>query len=269
MYPEFIEVNNQRLFACWSAQERQTEQLTLLLPPFAEEMNKCRHLFSELRQQLTAHSDLLLLDPYGTGDSLGDLDTASAQRWAADWLSLLHIVKAKGYQRFNVVAVRYGHLQLIDLLQHQLPLPVHKVVLWQPYLQVSTFLQQFFRLKIAEQMAKGEKITQKELEAQLSAGNLVEIAGYPITDHFVSSVHSLQGLDTLPPLYQQTPLLWLETSMLQNVSPACEKGIALLSKHFMVQYQQLLGPPWWNASELVYNSELISRSCAFLTGDPA
>jgi exosortase A-associated hydrolase 2 len=269
MHPEYIELNNQRLFACWTQHKRLTDHLTVVIPPFAEEMNKCRHLLSELRQQLIGHSDLLLLDPYGTGDSSGDLDTATAQQWTSDWLSLLHIVKTAGYQKINVVAVRYGHLQLIDLLQQVLPLPIHKIVLWQPYLQSSTFLQQFFRLKIAEQMAKGEKTTQKELEAQLNAGDMLEIAGYPITHHFVSSVHSLQGLDTLPALYQQTPLLWLETSMLQNVSPACEKGIASLSPHFLVQFQQLLGPPWWNASELVYNSELIDRTCEFLTGNPA
>ena len=165
MYTEFINLNNRQLFACWSQQQRKTDCVTLILPPFAEEMNKSRHMLQQLRQQLDGRCDVLLLDPAGTGDSSGDLDTSNAKDWTSDWLSIIAKLKSDGYQGFHVVALRFGALQLIDILQHELalPLPLHKIVLWQPYLQTSTFLQQFFRLKIAEQMASGSKTTQKDL----------------------------------------------------------------------------------------------------------
>ncbi len=269
MYSEFIEINNQRLFACWSQKERKSDVLTLIIPPFAEEMNKCRHLFSLLRQQFNAKSDMLLLDPFGTGDSDGDLVDTTAQQWASDWHSVVALAGKAGYQKINLLAARFGALQMFDILQQELPLPLNKIVLWQPYLQSSTFLQQFFRLKIAEQMATGNKTTQKELEQQLSTGEVLEIAGYPITQNFVSSIHALKDVASLPALYQQTPLLWLETSMLPNISPVCEKGMALLSQYFAAEFTQLQGPAWWNATELVQSPELIARSVEFLTGKTA
>jgi hypothetical protein len=158
---------------------------------------------------------------------------------------------------------------MFNILQHELPLPLNKILLWQPYLQSSTFLQQFFRLKIAEQMATGNKTSQKELEQQLSEGTVLEIAGYPITQNFVSSIHALKDVTALPALYQQTPLLWLETSMLPNISPVCEKGMAVLSQHFAAEFKQLQGPAWWNATELVQSPELIALSVEFLTGKTA
>lgn len=266
MYTEFIELNQRQLFACWSQQKRTTDCVTLILPPFAEEMNKSRHLLQQLRQQLDGSCDVLLLDPAGTGDSSGDLDTANTQDWTSDWLSIIAKLKSDGYQGFHVVALRFGALQLFEILQHELALPLQKIILWQPYLQTSTFLQQFFRLKIAEQMANGQKTSQKELDQQLANGTVVEVAGYPMTQNFVSSVQALQDIAALPAIYQQTPLLWLETSMMPNVSPVSEKGMALLSQHFAAEFQQLQGPAWWNASELVQTPELIARTVEFLTG---
>lgn len=266
MHSEFIEINNRSLFACWSQKSRNSDDLTIIIPPFAEEMNKCRHLFSHLRQQLIDQSDMLLLDPFGIGDSAGDLMETTAQHWASDWLSAIALAGKAGYKKINLIAARFGALQMFDLLQQELPLPLNKIVLWQPYLQSSTFLQQFFRLKIAEQMATGNKTTQKELEQQLSAGEALEIAGYPITQNFVSSIYALKDVTALPALYQQTPLLWLETSMLPNISPVCEKGMALLSQYFAAEFAQLQGPAWWNATELVQSEELIARSVGFLTG---
>jgi exosortase A-associated hydrolase 2 len=250
---------------------RQSQTATLLLSPFAEEMNKSRHLSTQLMNALCQQGqDCFFPDPFGTGDSDADLDVATATLWRQDLLLFIQQLKDWGYQSFNLVAARYGALQLIDLLTTEtLPLPLNKIVLWQPYLQSSTFLQQFFRLKIAEQMATGNKTTQKELEQQLSTGEVLEIAGYPITQNFVSSIHALKDVASLPALYQQTPLLWLETSMLPNISPVCEKGMALLSQYFAAEFTQLQGPAWWNATELVQSPELIARSVEFLTGKTA
>ncbi|WP_333797320.1 glycosyl transferase [Rheinheimera sp.] len=230
-------------------------------------MNKSRHLSRQLMTGLLGQGqDSFLPDAWGTGDSDGDLDQVSVLDWRQDLTLLLQQLRDRGYKKVNLVASRFGALQLFDLLATtELPLPLNSVVLWQPYLQSSIFLQQLFRLKIAEQMAVGNKTSQKELEQQLNEG-IVEIAGYPISQHLVRSISLLQDISALPAIYRQVPLLWLETSMLPNISPVCEKGMAQLSQCFAAKFQLLQGPAWWNTSELVQSPELIASSIDFLTG---
>jgi exosortase A-associated hydrolase 2 len=271
MESTFITLADRKIYLRSMLSATQSETATVLLSPFAEEMNKSRHLSRQLMQALFQHNqDCFLADPWGTGDSEADLDQASAKFWQQDLVLLIEQLKHRGYQNINMLAPRFGALHLFDVLATaELPLPLHKIVLWQPYLQTTTFLQQFFRLKIAEQMASGSKTTQKELDQQLADGAVVEVAGYPITQSLVSSIQALQDISTLPAIYQQTPLLWLETSMLPNISPVSEKGLAQLSQYFAAEFQQLQGPAWWNASELVQNPELIARTVEFLTGTAA
>lgn len=262
-------ISGQQIFEVSSL--KNTNSVWFFLPTFAEENSKTRHLIKQLQLQMDAlNISYVSFDPIGTGDSVGDLTDITVQHWNRDYLVRISQLKDIGFKQVNFIAIRYGALQLIDLLATEaLPLPVNKILLWQPYLQSSTFLQQFFRLKIAEQMATGNKTTQKELEHQLSAGEVVEIAGYPITQNFVSSIYALKDVTALPACYQQTPLLWLETSMLPNISPVCEKGMGLLSQYFAADFAQLQGPAWWNATELVQSPELIARSVEFLTGKTA
>lgn len=271
MESTFITLADRKIYLRSMLSTTQSKNATVLLSPFAEEMNKSRHLSRQLMTALLPHNhDSFLPDPWGTGDSDADLNIASARSWQEDLSLLIELLKQRGYQKINVVAPRFGALQLFDLLATaELPLPLHKIVLWQPYLQTSTFLQQFFRLKIAEQMASGNKTSQKELDQQLADGAIVEVAGYPITQSLVNSLQTLKDISTLPALYQQTPLLWLETSMLPNISPVSEKGLTQLSQYFAAEFQQLQGPAWWNASELVQNPELIARTVEFLTGTAA
>jgi len=266
----FITLAKRKIYLRSFLNPQRSETATILLSAFAEEMNKSRHLSQQLMNLLLQHShDSFLVDPWGTGDSEGDLDQTSAVLWQQDLLAFINQLNERGYQKINFLAPRYGALQLFDLLATTQPaLPVDKIVLWQPYLQTTTFLQQFFRLKVAEQMANGIKTSQKELEQQLAAGTVVEVAGYPITKALFDSIQALKDVSSVPALYQQTPLLWLETSMMPNISPVSEKGLAQLSQHFAAQFHQLQGPAWWNATELVQNPELISRTVEFLIGKP-
>jgi exosortase A-associated hydrolase 2 len=261
MHFEFIHLAARQLFCCWSSNEQQSDTLTLILPPFGDEMNKCRHLFTQLRQQLfLLKQDLLVLDPYGTGDSAGDLSDTTLQIWTSDYLALLALARQRGYQRVNLVAVRFGYVQLLDLMQHELPLTLNKLLLWQP-LQVPTFLQQLFRLKIAEQMSVGQKVSQKQLEGEIIAGATLEIAGYPI------SAPLLQSIQQAPvELASQlnAPLLWLETNPMPQCGPLVQQQLKNLQQKNQAQFIHLQADPYWNSAELVQAPELLAASCHFL-----
>ena len=57
----------------------------LLICPFAEEMNKSRHIYSLLARQLCLSGiACYLLDYRGTGDSSGDFGEATIDKWLED-----------------------------------------------------------------------------------------------------------------------------------------------------------------------------------------
>lgn len=246
----------------------QTTSAAILLPPFAEEMNKTRHLLSTTMRELaaTGHS-CFMLDNYGTGDSEGDLDSASAVIWREDLLALLKVLKAEGYQQLSFIAVRFGALQLFDLLnQPALPLPVTRLILWQPMFDSAKFWQQFARIKVAEAMATGVKLSQAELEQQLLGGETVEIAGYPLNQAFYQSLSELQS--AVPTGLAQYQLSWFETSQLDAIALPVQKKLEQLQQVTAVNFVQLKAEPYWQTTELARADELIALTIEqFSRGD--
>jgi exosortase A-associated hydrolase 2 len=241
---------------------------TVILPPFAEEMNKTRHLLSATMRKLAAAGvSCFMLDHYGTGDSEGDLDSASAVIWREDLLALLNLLKAEGYQHVSFIAVRFGALQLFDLLnQPELPLPVTRLILWQPMFDSAKFWQQFARIKVAEAMATGVKLSQAELEQQLLAGETVEIAGYPLNQAFFQSLSELQS--AVPTGLAQCQLSWFETSQLDAIALPVQKKLDQLQQVTSVNFVQLKAEPYWQTTELARADELIALTLQqFSRGD--
>lgn len=229
----------------------------VILPPFAEEMNKSRHLLSALMRQLAAQGhSCFMLDNYGTGDSDGDLDSATTAIWRTDLLQLLTLLQQQGFAQVSFIAVRFGVLQLFDLLnQHPLPLTPGKLIFWQPLYSVEKFWQQFVRIKVAEAMAAGTKISQKALEQQLNQGELIEIAGYPISMPFYHSL--LQMHTALPTCLSQFELSWFETSQLDNIALPVQQQLQQLQQAVAVNFVQLNAEPYWQTSELASADALI------------
>ena len=91
----------------------------IILPPFADEMNKSRHIISQFMRQATQQGfSCYLMDHFGTGDSEGDLDQADMNLWRADLNLLLAQLAAAGHQQVSFLAIRFGALQLFDLLNN-------------------------------------------------------------------------------------------------------------------------------------------------------
>lgn len=237
----------------------------VILPPFAEEMNKVRHLLSDTMRKLAAAGlSCFMLDNYGTGDSEGDLDTATTTIWREDLLQLLSKLRNEGFEQVSFIAVRFGTLQLFDLLnQHELPLTTKQLLLWQPMFDVTKFWQQFARIKVAEAMASGVKLHQKDLEQQLNDGHSVEIGGYPISPDWYHSLLQMQL--NLPVVLPQFSLSWFETSQLDNIAIPVQKMLQQLEQQQKVNFVQLNAEPYWQTVELARADALITLTVQQLT----
>lgn len=243
---------------------KNTSRMVLLLPPFTEEMNKSRHLLSQLMLQLKQQGiSSILPDHYGTGDSEGDLDQASVVLWRNDLQQLIQQLSTQGVRQLDVVAVRFGAIQLFDLLNSSsLPLTLGKVILWQPQYDAGRFWQQFLRLKIAEKMAAGEKLSQKQLEQQLETGHTIEVAGYPVSPAFYNSLQQLQP--AFPEALKHKPLLWLEISALDNIALPVQQKRTALESLCQLTFNQLKLDPFWQTAELTQATPLIADTVKYL-----
>lgn len=230
----------------------------VILPPFAEEMNKSRHIIKQCTKKLAEHNYYsFMLDNYGTGDSEGDLDTATIELWRTDLAILIQKIADWGFTSISFIGIRFGALQLFDLLNNtNLPLPIKQVVLWQPMFDAARFWQQFCRIKVAEAMANGDKLSQKQIEQQLEQGQIVEIAGYPINSSFVQSI--LQMESTLPAVLNNSPLSWFELSKLDNVALPVQKVRDSLTEKCLLHFKQIKADAFWQTSELAEANQLLA-----------
>jgi len=155
----------------------------LLVPPFAEELNRSRHILTLLADSLAqAGYHVMLPDFYGTGDSEGKFSEASWSGWLEQLNYCVGAMQSDyGISHYSLVAVRSGALLVADCLQ-QLPSSMEKLVFWQPIINGDIYLHQFLRLRLASNMLAGEdKVDTQFLRQLLADGEVVEVGGYDLT----------------------------------------------------------------------------------------
>jgi alpha-beta hydrolase superfamily lysophospholipase len=84
--PFFLQTKNGRLLCVWHTPLDTPRRAVLHVPAFGEEMHKSRRMVALLAQTLRARGTAtLLIDPFGTGDSEGDLEKATWELWKDDF----------------------------------------------------------------------------------------------------------------------------------------------------------------------------------------
>lgn len=252
----FIDMTCGQNFLCVAPSDV-IKHAVIILPPFAEEMNKSRHIFKQLLTLLSQQQFYgFMLDHYGTGDSEADLDQATISLWRDDLQLLLQHLVHWQFASVSFIALRFGSLQLFDLLNHiTLPLPIKQLVLWQPMFDSGRFWQQFCRIKIAEAMANGDKINQTQIQQQLTAGQIVEIAGYPINLAFYQSIQQINP--DIPTALTKLPLSWFELSKLDTIAIPVQKMRDNLVEKCQLHFQQIKAEAFWQTTELATAEQLI------------
>lgn len=195
--PFFMEVDGLRLFALQVAPPGPAVGSVLYLPPFAEEMNRLRnHASAAARAMAGAGWRCLLLDPFGTGESDGDTEAATWERWHADGLAALQWLRRQGSGPVVLWGARTGALLAGELARSAAD-TISRVLLWQPVTDGGLYLNQYLRLRVASQLVHdGEKETTESIRQQLAAGHTVEVAGYPLSPALADALGSRK---LLPP----------------------------------------------------------------------
>jgi exosortase A-associated hydrolase 2 len=238
------------------------DRAAIFLPPFAEEMNKSRRMFTLAAQALaSAGTASLILDLYGTGDSAGEFEKARWETWQSDAAVAHAWLRERGHRRVIFVGLRMGALLALDAARtlHDL----ERIVLWQPVLPGDPMVTQFLRTDVAAKMlAQADTRSSTDaLRKRLQAGDPVEVAGYTLAPALISAIESLK-LESLP--LDRTPLIdWLEVvpDLARGAAPAGErvrKGWA--TRGLNVSHRCVAGPPFWSSVEIAVAPELVQAT---------
>lgn len=233
----------------------------LVVPAFAEEMNRCRAMVTLQAQRFAAEGlGTLVLDPWGTGDSAGDFCDATWEGWREDLLRGAAWLQQHAQGCQTLWGLRLGALMAADLA---LALPgVQRLLLWQPVVSGKTYWTQFLRIRIAAEMGQpgGVKSTE-ELRQRSAAGETVEVSGYE-----VGAALALQ-LDTLafpaPEALAGRQLQWCEVlADAEAVVPrANAKTVeALAAAGVDARLVQVIGPAFWQVHERDVAPQLLDAS---------
>jgi exosortase A-associated hydrolase 2 len=207
----FLDINHRRLFTLQIVPTGPVTGALLYLPPFAEEMNRCRsHVVSQARALAARGYHVLILDPYGTGESEGEITDTDWDIWRQDAVEAARWLAAETGAPLTVWGIRTGALMAAEVAAAENTPPLQQLLFWQPVLDGKMFLNQHLRLRIAAQMFNDtEKETGDSLRRRLDAGETLEIAGYPLTGRLAEQLGSLR-MDTFVEHLVRPPVCWLE-----------------------------------------------------------
>lgn len=236
----------------------------LFFPPFAEELNRSRHIMSLTAAQLAAKGySVLIVDLFGTGDSEGDLIDACWAVWKRDMLQAIdYLQQQKNEIPVNFLTIRLGALLALDILNDSShTVDINHFIAWQPVINTAKYIKQFLRLQLAANLLNNNSVKSTELLKQkiYEQGSL-EISGYPLSARLMDDIISLSD-----GIKQNTDLSVINTLVLFQLTPAISTHISKDIKQFLLNFpefrekidvQIVQGPSFWQNYEIKDNPEL-------------
>lgn len=270
--PIYLESSQGRIFVIQHIpDDPSADEGVVLVPPFAEEMNKSRRMLNLLAELLASQGFYVLLpDFYGTGDSEGDFSEASWSAWREQLIGCIDGLASEfGLKTVSLVGLRTGALLAGESL-HRCQVHIGRLILWQPVVDGSSYLTQFLRLQLATDMLNGqdEKKTVLSLKQRLSDGEVVEVAGYGLTSAITDGLAASSLKKLLPE--ELPPTCWInivtdkgqQASLVNRNLVQCwrDAGVAL-------QYLDCVGAPFWGGVEIIELPDVLTNTARFMSGD--
>ena len=267
--PFFIQGYKGYLFCqCTLPKTKHPTKSVLLLPPFAEEMNKSRRMLSQQAWCLAERGyTVYMLDLYGTGDSAGEFSDATWEIWCRDIKDILQRISKDGFISVSILALRMGAL-LLEAVFESNEIEIDRVILWQPSISGEILLNQFLRLKLAADMisSAGSGMNTKEIKQKLTNGISMEIAGYSINPILADSISNtkLEKISFPPSI----DVDWYELLAKEDraVSVATQKVIdKLKGAGVNIRLKKIVGTSFWSTIELVDVHDLLKATTKLLS----
>ena len=263
--PLFLETRTGRIFAVHHAPGAARGHV-LCIPPFNEEMNRCRSMLTLQAQDLAVKGyGTLVIDLFGTGDSEGEYVDGRWDLWQDNIGAALRWLDERG-GCIAILGVRMGAIQAAEWLRAN-PRSARSLVAWQPVVDGRQHLTQFLRVRIAAALdrtdAPGESTA--SLRAALASGSTIEVGGYQLHPTLASAIDS-RSLDHMAPP-PATRVAWLERrgSSGEFPSPPSARAIAAwIESGVKVAVLDFDGPAFWQLHERAVAVDAIAKTTHWL-----
>lgn len=269
MQPFFLQGPAGAIFVnLFAAAGGESESAVILVPPFAEELNRSRHVMAAAARKLASRGlSCALPDLHGTGDSAGDFGDGRWDGWLDDLAAVAEDLQQRGHARIHWIGLRTGALLAAEAAAR---LPAASLMFWSPVTNGEQFLTQFLRLRVAEAMARGggETETTRDLKARLDNGEVLEIGGYALTPAMAAALAARKLKDL--PLTPDKPIHWFELSAAEPPAPppAAERTAAALRDMGLdLALHTVGGPAFWSLQEPEPAPALVTLTAELLAGE--
>ena len=234
----------------------------LVVPPFAEEMNKCRRMVTEVSLGLVEHGVATIVpDLYGTGDSGGDFSDGDLSTWQNDLATAASWAADAGAPVSGLLAVRFGCALAAAAASAGLLGAVQRTVFWQPSFEGRRVLSQFLRLRVAAGLMEDRQETIAVLRQRLTGGEIIEVAGYGLSGQLAAEVEALA-----PPQRLASELghvSWYEI-VRESEAERPMRGSAVIDRSRLagreIAIRGFHGEPFWASTEIVRNAAMVSET---------
>ncbi len=246
-------------------------KMVIFVPPFAEEANKSRHMFSLLASSLAAEGiGSILFDYYGTGESQGYFEQASLSGYTRDLVDVSQSIVVNDVP-VCLVCLRLG--ALVALNGYSEWANIDKVVFINPVTNGKQLINQFFRLRIAGGLSSNEaKVSVKDIKAELEQTGYTEIAGYTISKTLVDELEacSIESVVNAADFsFPAVHLLELSGAVKKAITPMAEKARdQLVAAGVNVNLSTVIGDQFWSTQEISTAPEAIRVIVSLLSRSP-
>lgn len=173
MTPIFFGPKDGQLYGVYHPASGNTyrEYCVLLCYPFGQEYMRAHRAFRILATEISELGfDVLRFDYFGTGDSAGSGEQATAERWQEDILEAVReICEISGRQRVIVIGLRIGALLAASVSGQIVPAPA--LVMWDPIVSGEDFIEEARQL-ISSKSGAGH--------AGLNQDSMWNLNGFPL-----------------------------------------------------------------------------------------
>ncbi len=254
--PAFVDGRAGALFTLTRQPARSTGAPVLILPPFAEEMNRTRRFLTRLAAALAegGHATTLL-DPFGAGDSAGDFADAGWDLWLDDAGRVAAHLTASAGRPPWILGLRTGALLAAALGADRGPDAVAGLICVHPVTDGGKFLQQFLRARTMAAMARGARESTRDMLAALQAGETLNVAGYALSPALALPLAGMRLADLAAP---RAPVLWYETGRDAGEPPARRLSPPESWSTVVRADRHVAAEPFWMIEEPVIPDRLIA-----------
>jgi exosortase A-associated hydrolase 2 len=243
----------------------------LVVPPFNEEMNRCRSMVTlQAREFAKQGYGTLLLDLHGTGDSAGEHGDARWALWLGNLKAALAWLQARPGGCAALLGIRLGAILAAEVMATTPGAP-DTLVLWQPVVDGKIHMNQFLRVRMAAQFDRPNltKETTASMRKQLEAGESIEVAGYELHPELVRGIDAAHLVKQRPAARQ---VLWLENVSADGgelPAPAVAAANTWADAGIAAEMQGYVGPAFWQVHERVLTPSIIHITTPWLVAKVA